>query len=473
MSEPTITPADTKNLRWYQGLDRYCWLVLVIAALGWLFDTMDQNLFNLVRRPSVVDLLRPHYLNDAAGLDAKAKSVAGILTSVFLIGWSVGGFLFGIIGDRLGRAKTMIVTILIYAVFTGLSGVANNWYVYALFRFLTALGVGGEFAAGASLVAETFPSRSRPMALGSLQALSAVGNMMAAIITLVISAGMGGLDTHWRWAYFVGALPAVLVFWIAKDVREPEAWRRAKEQASVDKELGSIGQLFDHPVLRRHTIAGVLLATAGVGGLWGVGFFSPDMLNTELRASGVKPTQIGNYTSIMYFVQQVGAFLGCYAFAMFTERTSRRLAFTIGYALSWVSVLAFFWAIQGAGSHAFGRAMILAPIMGFCTLGPFSGFTIYFPELFPTRLRATGCGFCYNAARVLAAAAPFVLGALAAKLGGYAQAASVVTFIYVFGFVGAFLGPETRGKGLPEDADLEQGRARGFPVMTVPTTEPE
>jgi MFS family permease len=450
---------SAKELRWYQGISRYCWIVLIIAALGWMFDTMDQNLFNLVRQPSCVDLLRHQFPNDAKALEAKAKQIGGVLTSVFLIGWAAGGFLFGVIGDRLGRAKTMIVTILIYAVFTGLSGISTNWYIYAVFRFMTALGVGGEFAAGAALVAETFPSRSRPMALGSLQALSAVGNMMAAIVTLVISAGFGGLESHWRWAYFVGAAPAVLVFWIAKDVHEPEAWKQAKEHASASKEMGSIGQLFKDPTLRRRTIAGVLLATAGVGGLWGVGFFSPDMLRGELRAAGVEPTRIGNYTSIMYFVQQLGAFLGCYAFAIFTERTSRRLAFTVGYALSWVSVLGFFWGIQGAGSHAFMRAMVLAPIMGFCTLGPFAGFTIYFPELFPTRLRATGCGFCYNVARILAAAAPFVLGALAARLGGYAQAATVVTGIYVFGFIGAFIGPETRGEPLPEDQTLVQQSA--------------
>src|SRR2546423_10447617 len=127
-----------QKLPWYQGLDRYCWIVLIIAALGWMFDTMDQNLFNLVRRPSCVDLLRHQFPNDPAGLDAKAKQVAGILTSVFLIGWAVGGFFFGVVGDRLGRTKTMIVTILVYAVFTGLSGLASNWYVYAVFRSLTA-----------------------------------------------------------------------------------------------------------------------------------------------------------------------------------------------------------------------------------------------------------------------------------------------------------------------------------------------
>lgn len=464
MTQP-LEYGQERPLKWWQGLEKYCWMVLVVAALGWLFDTMDQNLFNLVRRPSLIDLLRPHYTG--AALDAKVKDVAGICTAIFLIGWSVGGFLFGVIGDRLGRAKTMIVTITIYAAFTGLSGLATNWPIYAVCRFLTALGVGGEFAAGAALVAETFPARSRPMALGLLQTLSAVGNMMAAVITL----GLGNLEQHWRLAYFVGAAPALLVVWIARSVHEPQAWKEAKERKSVDKEMGSIAQLFEHPKLRRNTIAGVLLGTAGVGALWGVAFFSTDMVRGELRAGGFAKEHIDRFTSIMFFVQNFGAMAGAYLFAVFAERTTRRLAFTIGYALSWISVLVFFWSVQGAGHSAFLRAMILAPIMGFCTLGPFAGFTMYFPELFPTRLRATGCGFCYNAARVLAAAAPYALGSLAARFGkhdaagnviqsGYAQAATVVTCIYIVGFIGAWLGPETKGKPLPEDADFEVGAVK-------------
>src|SRR5439155_2596004 len=145
----------------------------------------------------------------------------------------------------------------IYAIFTGLSGLVHNWELYAVTRFLTAVGVGGEWAAGASLVAESFPQRSRAMALGSLQALSAVGNMMAAVVTLAL----GDLDTRWRWAYFVGFLPALLIFWILRSVREPEAWQQAKAKASFGNELGSMSQLFTHPVLRRNTLAAIKLST--------------------------------------------------------------------------------------------------------------------------------------------------------------------------------------------------------------------
>jgi MFS family permease len=437
--------ASGKSLRWYQGLDRYCWIILVIAALGWLFDTMDQNIFNLVRAPSLTDLLRPQYA-DADALNAAVKAKGGIITSIFLIGWSVGGFIFGILGDRLGRARTMILTILIYSIFTGMSGLVQTWEQYAFMRFMTALGVGGEWAAGAALVAEVFPNRSRPMALGLLQALSAVGNMLASGVTLAL----GDLDVRWRWAYFIGALPALLVLYIRRNVKEPEQWKQAKEQATLGKEMGNIFELFTHPVLRRNTIAATLMATAGVGALWGVGFFSTDLLRSELLPSGHTGTTIGRLVSIMFLLQNLGAFFGIYLFAGFSERFSRRSAFFFWFALAWASVLAYFWGVSGSGAAAFPRALVLAPIMGFCTLGPFSGYTVYFPELFPTRLRTTGCGFCYNAARILAAAAPFALGSLSAALGGLAPAATVVTCIYILGFIGAWMGPETRGKPLPE-----------------------
>lgn len=438
---------EDKGLRWYQGLDRYCWVVLVIAALGWLFDTMDQNLYNLVRAPSLQDLLAGQYGLTGQALNDAVKEKSGIVTAVFLIGWSVGGFFFGILGDRIGRTGTMILTILIYAIFTGLSGApfVQSWELYGFMRFMTAVGVGGEWAAGASLVAEVFPARSRPMALGLLQALSAIGNMMAALITMGLSQFEGGIEANWRIAYFIGAIPALLVLWIRRCVREPEAWHHAK---SVGQELGNITELFTDPVLRRNTLAATLMATAGVGALWGVGFFSTDLLRTEL--AGADPKVIGQLVSIMFLLQNLGAFFGIYLFAMFAEKFSRRSAFVFWFALAWASVLAYFWGVAGAGTAAFSRAIILAPIMGFCTLGPFSGYTVYFPELFPTRLRATGCGFCYNSARILAAFAPFALGSLAAALGGFAPAATVVTCIYILGFIGAAIGPETKGKPLPE-----------------------
>lgn len=464
------------DLRWYEGLDRYCWLVLIIAALGWLFDTMDQNLFNLVRAPSVRDLLSQE-ISDPQLLETEANKIGPWITALFLIGWSVGGFVFGILGDRLGRTRTMVITILIYSGFTGLSATAWDWQSYGFFRFMTGLGVGGEWAAGAAMVAEVFPERSRPMALGTLQALSAFGNMLAAVVTF----GMAGLS--WRWVYLVGALPALLVVWIRRSLHEPEKWKQAREEASLGQEMGAIGDIFRDPRLRRNTLAALMMAVAGQGALWGIGFFSVDLLIGVLEEFRLQVADIDRTKSVMFLIQNVGAMVGIYLFAVFSERTNRRTAFYLWFGLGCLAIPTFFWGVafasgislpgpvdavlsvltfsgglpEGARSTV-QIAAFLAFFLGFATLGPFSGYTVYFPELYPTRLRATGCGLCYNGGRFLAALAPFALGALmnhfsqqpGAVAGGLPMAATVVTVVYVLGFIGTALGPETKGKPLPE-----------------------
>lgn len=434
--------SETTNPRWWQGVPRYAWIVLGVSALGWLFDTMDQNLFNQVRQASLVDIL---------GKDAPKALIAdwsGKLTAVFLIGWAVGGFIFGALGDKFGRARTMAITVLIYAGFTGLNGFVHDPYLYAVCRFFTALGVGGEFAAGASLVAEVFPSRSRPMALGTLQALSAVGNMLAALITLSLSGTGTG---YWRSAFFIGAFPAVLVFFIRRVVKEPDSWEGAKQKAEEEKlAVGSILGLFQDPTLRRNTIAGTLLALAGVGGLWGVGFWLPDLLGFAFP--DLKGQELIRFKSYVALTQQSGAFIGMIGYAAISERIGRKPALLIALALAFLSVQGTFHFVHDSTS-AFGWAFV----MGLCALAPFSAYAVYFPELFPTRLRSTGVGFCYNCARLVAALAPFLLGKFADTFksatdpsAGLRTAAAIVACVYVFGFIGLSLAPETKGKPLPE-----------------------
>ncbi len=453
MTEFTNTES---KLRWYQGLSRYHFLVLGIAALGWLFDAMDQNIFTLVRQPAVASLLYHGISPDLLSpLQKNAiTSVSGWMTSLFLLGWAAGGFIFGVMGDRIGRTKTMVITILIYAIFTGLSGLTHTVWTFGLFRFLTALGVGGEWAAGASLVAEVFPQRSRAMALGTLQALSAVGNILAAVVTLTLSSLNLSQET-WRYAFFIGALPALLVVVIRRSVKEPEVWTSTRERISKNTDAGSMGSmlsLFTEPVLRRNTIAGVLLATAGVGGLWGVGFWTPELTNVALKPLHLSAKLLMQYKSYVFMAQQVGAFFGMIAYAGFSERTNRRTALLIFFLLSYGAIQGMFWM-----ANSFNSLLAWAPILGFCLLGPFSAYTIYFPELYPTRLRATGCGFCYNCARIFAAFAPFALGKLALHFEdstrpgfGFRMATSVVASVYLIGLIGLIFAPETKGKPLPE-----------------------
>src|SRR5215218_2571679 len=183
--EMSSAPADSANSNgpWYKELTRYHWFVLVVAALGWLFDTMDQQLFTLARMPAMTELL---HVGSSPTPEQKleVKAYAGHATTIFLIGWASGGLIFGVLGDRFGRAKVMMWTILIYSLCTGLSALSVGFWDFAFYRFLTGLGVGGEFAVGVALVAEVMPNRARPYALGLVQALSAVGNISAALINM-------------------------------------------------------------------------------------------------------------------------------------------------------------------------------------------------------------------------------------------------------------------------------------------------
>ncbi len=279
---PSDNETSVSSGPWWQDLTRYHWFVLVVAALGWLFDTMDQQLFNLARSPAMRELL-----TSAAGVSPTRGDVdlyGGIATTIFLLGWATGGLGFGIMGDRVGRAKTMLLTILLYSAFTGLSAVSWDFWSFAVFRFLTGLGVGGEFAVGVALVAEVMPIRARPFALGLLQALSAVGNISAAVISLVLSELEDSryVQSGWRIMFVVGALPALLAILIRRRLKEPEQWQAASGE-QIKKQLGSYSELFGNPRWKKNAIVGLVMAASGVIGLWGIGFFSFDLSRSVFR----------------------------------------------------------------------------------------------------------------------------------------------------------------------------------------------
>jgi MFS family permease len=273
------------KIPWYRHFDRYHWFVLIVAGLGWLFDTMDQQLFVFARAPAMAELLSeggrrlpPDVLN----------FWGGVATSIFLVGWAVGGLFFGVLGDRIGRARTMLLTILVYSIFTGLSAFSTAFWDFALYRFLTGLGVGGEFAVGVALVAEVIPAAARPYALGFLQSLSTVGNITAALVNIGLGFAeeanaiahwnlFGFQITAWRAMFLLGTAPALLAIVIRRRLREPERWQNMVQSKDPSRHFGSYAELFGNPVWRHRAIVGMLLATSGVIGLWGVGFFVVDL----------------------------------------------------------------------------------------------------------------------------------------------------------------------------------------------------
>lgn len=479
---------------WWSQLKPYQRLVFIVATLAWLFDCLDQQLFNLARPPAMNALLE-------AGQDP--KFYGGIATAIFVFGWATGGMIFGSLGDRYGRAKMLAVTVLLYSLATGLSalagftklptvahtlhltsiplfkGLSPHYMDFTIFRFITGLGVGGVFGLAVALVADTVPSGVRPRALGVLQSFSAVGNVAAGFIGLGIAlTAIGTNPNYWMWLFVIGALPAFMVATIQLRVKEPEAWIAARDKATAQgKKSGSYKDLFSHPTWRRHALLGMILSCAGVIGLWGIGVFSTDLvgdiITNHLKANGATPEAINKgkqvWGSLNLLCFNVGAFFGMMAFTRVTERLGRKKAFVIFF----IGALVFTVFVFQMLGKINGRWDILwmAPLMGFFQLAVFAGFSIYLPELFPTRLRATGVSFCYNVGRYLAATGPLTLALLSknladkaavkaaaiggdvavAKIDAFRDAASWMCLIFLLGLMALPFLPETKGQPMPEE----------------------
>lgn len=465
------TPAIVDNGQpWYRLLNRYHWFVLTVAALGWLFDCLDQQLFILARNPAMRELLERVPNESPAAFRERADVMGTWATSIFLIGWGTGGIIFGILGDRIGRARTMLLTILVYSLFTGLSSLSVGFWDFALYRFLTGLGVGGEFAVGVALVAEVMPERARPFALGLLQALSAIGNITAAFINMFLGHlesegvfqnlylfGYGPISA-WRTMFIIGALPALLALVIRRRLREPERWT-VVAQTEESKQLGSVSELLGNQRWRRNALIGLCMAISGQVGLWGIGFYFPELTRSVFRrtfeAQGLGPSEVEGqlkiWAGVTSLLLNAGAFFGIAAFSRVTYYLGRKPTFAIAFVLAMLSTALAFGTLD-----QFSQVFWMIPLMGFCQLSLFGGYAIYFPELFPTRLRSTGTSFCYNVGRFAAAAGPPMFGLLLSAFSRfeaplpYRYAGLLMCSVFLIGLLALPFAPETRGKPLPE-----------------------
>ena len=540
----------------------YHWLVVILAAAGWLFDCMGQRIFVLSREPALRELL------GAAATDNDVRGWGVVATFLLMIGWATGGIIFGLLSDRYGRVKTMIATQLGFSVFSGLSGFAHTGLEFLIYRFLFGLGVGGMFGAATTLVAESVPPHFRTVALGSMQALSACGNMLASALSLKIAPGLENFWGHysgWQVLSFVSIFPALIAIPMALILKEPEPWKRAKAQAASGqgaRSVGSLSDLFQHPRWRKNLIIGVGLGVAGMVGLWGIAFFSPELITTAFKDRPLLVSDItqpdhfcaelgsGNTPAILFlkarlspgvtsdlsqqsaskpvtpelldravgelnrlmrndnlydpaafesiklkkatrnlievlrkkpdpkntfflnrqlieqafpgdiqelqktidqtrstgtFLQDFGALFGMFAFTLAAAYLNRRTAFFAAFALCLVVVSYVFYSLRSETDVYW-----MLPLMGFATLSVFAGYSIYFPEIFPTRLRGTGVGFCYNTVRYVAAPFPLLLGWLS-TLMPFRIVAVMMCAIYGVGILALVWAPETKGQPLPED----------------------
>jgi MFS family permease len=397
------------------GMDRATRTKAFVAAwLGWAFDGLDGFLYTLVAAPFVASLLGPE------ATKPQIATTAGLIQGIFLIGWAVGGVLFGRIGDVLGRTRTLTLTIVTYAVFTGLAAFSQTWWQLAILRFLAALGIGGEWAAGSALVAETLPPRLRHLASALLQSGYMVGMILAALTV----GALGGLE-H-RWVFLVGVIPAFATIWIRRAVPEPAEWAATRE----DRELPPVRDLFRGQVVRT-TMLTLTLASVALTTVWALLYFGTQLIRAAAPAA--EANEIVRNVTIEYTLWNIaGNFLATY------------LARWIGYRR------AIFLLLLGAlGVFTFGfrpgasldQIRLAMNLAGLTALGVFGIFPLYIPPLFPTLLRTTGAGFCYNVGRVVAGVGTIWLAFGAATISPHAAIFTVGLF-YIPGLIVALFMPE-------------------------------
>jgi MFS family permease len=397
------------------------WKSGIAAWLGWLFDGLDMHLYTLVAAPFVAQLLS---LTDNA--HPQVKWYSSWIQAAFLVGWALGGGFFGRAGDLLGRSRALALTILTYAVFTGLSAAAQNWWQLLLCRFLSALGIGGEWAVGSSLLAETWPKRWRPWIAAVLQTGVNIGVLLACL-TVFLLAGQNP-----RYVFLVGILPALMVFWIRRSVPEPGEWRQAKTKAR-HQEPG-VAELFRGAVLPI-TIKTILICALSLTGWWAFMFWSQQHLRSlpELQSwTKAELNQLGSIAFAIVIIVSVAGNFFAGAVAKFLGYRRAIATMCLSFALS---MLGAYSVPRGHISLIFWMAWV-----GFSS-GIFALFTMYLPPLFPTLLRTTGAGFCYNIGRVVAALGTVVFGVFA-NLNDFRTALLYTSFLFPVAMLVALILPE-------------------------------
>ncbi len=388
------------------------------AWLGWFFDGLDLHLYTLVATVFVAQLLAtPEKHPDVA-------RYGSVIQAAFLLGWALGGAFFGVIGDRLGRSRTLVLTILTYALFTGLAFFAQTWWQLMVFRFLAALGIGGEWAVGASLLSETWPKKWRPWIAAVLQCAVNFG-ILFAIFSVEVLRLFPGYEP--RWVFLIGVLPAFVTLWIRKHVPETEEWAAARQDAPKPR----VADLFA-PGLRRTTILALALCAISLTGHWTFMFWQQAFIRNHPAVALADQPHV---TSVALFCVILASVFGNFA--------SGLCAWLFGYRRTLVGFFAAYFVFMFAAfATPWGLSMtyVLFALVGF-TQGVFGLFTMCLPPLFPTLMRTTGAGFCYNFGRVFAAGGTVFFG-LFAKVGDFSQCLFFASFLFVPAAVLAFWLPE-------------------------------
>ncbi|MGB7293142.1 MAG: MFS transporter [Thermodesulfobacteriota bacterium] len=413
---------------WYREINSDQWKAFIAAFLGWTLDAMDLLLFAFA-------------VSSIAEVFSLSPSQVGTIFSVTLFSSAFGGAVFGIVSDYIGRVRALTYTILVYSLFTGLSAFSPTVWFLIVCRLFLGLGMGGEWASGEVLVAESWPKQHRGKVIGMVQSGWAVGYILAAILATLIIPSFD-VNVGWRILFLVGITPAFLVFYIRRHLDEPEIWQKTADMRKEGKlgEKGqsfTLGQIFRRDLIR-YTITATVLTSLCMIAYWGLYFWIPQFLSRPVEEGGVG---LGPKGFAWIIPINVGAFVGCNTFGWISDRFGRRPVFVI-YLLA-MAVLVWFFG------HArdLTTVLVLGPFIGFFGTGFYSGFGAIFSEIFPTRARGTAQGFCYNVGRGVSAIAPPLVGFIAG-LYGYGHALITVAVFAIAAAIVVMTLPETKGKQL-------------------------
>lgn len=406
------------------------------AWTGWLLDGMDSVIYALVLTPAMTALLPRSGIADTPG---NAAMYGSILFALFLVGWGLS-FLWGPIADRFGRAKALMFTILVYAVFTCLSGFAQNIWELAVFRLIAGIGIGGEWSMAGTYVSEAWPEDRRKMGAGYLQTGYYVGFFVAAALNYTVGAALG-----WRAMFFVGLVPALVSFWVLVGVKEPEKFERAK--ARVQQGPGPLARIFE-PHYRTRTIVNSLLLTVAIIGLWAGTVYEPTALIELGKKAGMTGIALPHLASYGTGLLSIGTILGCILLVPLAEKIGRKKTLAVYFALMVVSiVLSFGWAFYLP--HGLTPFIVILFFLGFGG-GNFAMFSLWLPEQYTTDRRASAFAFTTSIGRFIGAIVTFVIGALVNGMGTLGIPVALTAIAFLIGLFIIPAGKETRGARLPE-----------------------